>query len=147
MKGKPGFDYEIPNYCEYPVAAPSFPRGETECEEPATHYVYWRDYSDGMYVCTRHFDLINETEKATVLTAFEMKHLFPAAFFSLDAHTRSQIVQANLHPPGCPCDLCHAWWKMFHEAGEQEQQRCNVDMTQSPFTRDELLETRLEESK
>lgn len=57
------FDYEYLGYCDYPVADPRSPSGETECREFAVARGWWDNYDNAWLLCQEHLDFILETEE------------------------------------------------------------------------------------
>ncbi len=56
------FDYQVIRECQYEV--PIMNSNETtDCDEPATHRVWWEDEDDDMPVCQKHLDFIIACEK------------------------------------------------------------------------------------
>lgn len=57
------FDWAVPHHCQFPVPDPKGPF-ETECGEPATHFVWWDETQhDSWHLCTEHFEFVRKTEE------------------------------------------------------------------------------------
>lgn len=61
MTGESGFDWRVPNTCQYDVSSSNEP---CDCGEPAPYQIWWETKDgDGMFVCRKHFTLMRKTKR------------------------------------------------------------------------------------